>query len=114
MKSKVLKNLGLLVLACATGIFIGCASVTAYKSLATLGQTTDAAYRTYNDLLVHGTVKTNDYPAIAHAYNEFQSAYYQAIVFAQYNTNTTASATVQAAADKLLSIIATAEAQGGK
>lgn len=114
MKSRILKNVGLIVVALATGIFISCASMTTYKSLATLGQTTDAAYRTYNDLLVHGTVKTNDYPAVVHAYTEFQSAYYQAVVFAQYNTNTTASGTVQAAADKLLSVITAAEAQGGK
>lgn len=110
MKLKALRNL---LLVGAAAVLIGCAGVTTYKTLATLGQTTDAAYRTYNDLLVHGTVKTNDYPAVAHAYNEFQSAYYQAVVFAQYNTNTTATATVQAAADKLLSVIAAAE-QGGK
>lgn len=98
-----------LLLALGLVAAIGCAGLTTYKSLASLGQTTDAAYRTYNDLLVRGQVGTNDYPAIAKAYNQFQSAYYQAVVFAQFNTNTTAGPTVEAAANALLTAISIAE-----
>lgn len=67
--------------------FSGCAGHQAYKTLASVGYTTDTAATTYFNGVVRGVIPTNGVPAVSQAYNTFQVTYHTAIVFAKGNTN---------------------------
>lgn len=66
---------------------IGCATRTAYNTLATVGYTVDSAVSAYFDGVVKGSFPTNGVPKVSLAYNLFQADYRVALKIAQYNTN---------------------------
>lgn len=66
---------------------IGCASMTAYKSLSATQITVQTAMSSFDDLVIKGHVSTNSVPQVSHAYNAFESAFSAAVIAAQFNTN---------------------------
>jgi hypothetical protein len=83
----------LLLFATCTLVFVpvtGCSTSqqrTVVNTLASTGQATDAAIKTYLDQVLAGKVKTNDVPTVMARYNEFQTAWNIALVAATLNTN---------------------------
>lgn len=96
-------------LALALALLVGCASVPAYKTLYGVGHTTDAAVKTYFDLVVAGKVPTNSVPRISRAYGEFQTLYGVALTAAQFNPNAPADTNLVARSAALLADVAAAK-----
>lgn len=81
------------------------------NTLYSVGQTTDAAYKSYLDLVVAGKVPTNSVPGVSARYAEFQQAFSAAIVLSTLNTNAPPTPAVTAAAANLTSAIAVAKSR---
>lgn len=88
----------------------GCASA-GYRAVNVVGHTTDAAVKSYFDLVLAGLVPTNDVPKISKAYDEYQSLYRIAIRVARLNPNTPPDTNLTARSRALLHAVA--EAKGG-
>jgi len=91
-------------------VIIGCVTSPAYKSLYTAGHATDAAVKSYFDLVVAGKVRTNGVPTVAKAYTEFQAVYAVALKAAQGNINAPPDATVIAQESEVFSVLEKAKA----
>lgn len=82
-----------LLFATCTLVFVpvtGCSTSQQRQSintLASVGQATDAAVKTYLDQVLAGKVKTNSVPSVMARYTEFQMAYNAALTLATLNTN---------------------------
>ena len=85
---------------------VGCASRTAYQTLYAVGHSTDAAVRSYNDLVVKGTLSTNGLPAVAHAYNNFQQVFAGAVIVSQFQLDSAAPSNLVWEANTVISLIA--------
>jgi len=68
-----------------------------YNTLASVGYTTDAALKSYLDLVARGDVPTTALPKVTERYTTFQAIYSLALNAAQMNPNTVAGADVIAA-----------------
>ena len=76
--------------AAITITFIGCTSTsqrTAYNTIWSVEQTATVAMDDYMTLVIKKTVRTNDVPAVALKFNQFQSAAKVAADAAQAGTN---------------------------
>jgi hypothetical protein len=95
-------------------VLCGCTSPrqAAVKTLAAIGISTDAAYRSYLDLVVAGRVSTNGIPRVGAAYTSYQAIYNQAVVFVEHNTSLSLDS-VTAASTKVITVI-TEEKAGAK
>ena len=111
MKKTIIRNIFLIALAFSTGIFIGCASanLNAFKTLGSTEVAVTAAYSGYVDLVIQGKVPTNGIPNVSHAFNAFQSGMSAAVIAAQFNTNSIATADVAALAQNVNDAIANAK-----
>lgn len=78
-----------LTIICGCGIF-NQGSRAQYNTLASIGFTVDSAVTAYYDGVARGIIATNNVPKVSAAYNEFQSAYEQALHGAEYGTNSPA------------------------
>lgn len=105
MKTKFFKVFVSLGLAFA----LGCASMTAYKSLGATELTVSSAYTAYTDLVIQGKVPTNDVPRVSHAFNSFQAGMSAAVIAAQFNTNAPSNQTIQILAQNVTDAIAQAK-----
>ncbi len=76
----------------------------AFNSLYTTHVTVDGAVASYFALVAQGSLPTNDVPALAQDYREFQTAFNLALEVVANNTNAPAPATVVNAASKVLAI----------
>lgn len=93
-------------------LIFGCSTAqrrTAYNSLATVGLTTDAAMKSYLDLVIQGQISTNSVPVVARDYQIFQGAFNLAVITAQFNTNAIASAEIIRLSNVVLSDISVAK-----
>lgn len=90
----------------------GCSTSGQRKAVNTLfavGQSVDAAYKSYLDLVVAGQVKTNDVPRISQQYLAFQHAFSAAITLSTLNTNAPPSPELANAASQILLAIQAAK-----
>lgn len=117
------KIAAMVLFACAliystTTVITGCASRstssqrTAFNSLYTVGQTVDAAYKSYLDGVVAGQVATNDVPQVSQNYLLFQNAYALAVAAAAMSSNAPPTADVLNAQSQLLLSIQAAKSKG--
>lgn len=93
-------------------LMFGCSTAQrriAHNSLATVGLTTDAAIKSYLDLVIQGQVSTDSVPVVARDYQIFQGAFNLALVAAQRDTNAIASAEVIRLSNVVLSDISVAK-----
>lgn len=115
-----MKSIRILILACLMACLpvglalspIGCSTSAqriTYNTLASVGATANSAYSAYLDLVVKGSVKTNDVPKVSAAYNTFEMAFAAAISAAQFNPTNPAPANVTDLANNLLSAISAAK-----
>lgn len=88
---------------------IGCVTSPAYKTLYAVGHATDAAVKTYFDLVVAGQVRTNDVPRIAKMYDDFQAAYRAAEAIAEFSPTARANTNITAKAASLIGEVAKAK-----
>jgi hypothetical protein len=107
MKTKLILPL-LIVVALAWGCSTSQRRAT-YNSLATVGHTTDAAVKSYLDLVIQGQVSTNSVPTVAKNYQTFQAAFNAAVALAQFNTNAVAPPNVVALSGVVINSINTAK-----
>lgn len=82
---------------------------TAYKTLYSLESSTTATYQGYLDLVIKGTVATNDVPKVAKAYNAFHAGALVALDAVAYNTNALAPANLVIEAQDVVNLINTAK-----
>lgn len=71
-----MKNTLLIILACLS--LTACITLQerkTYNTLHSVGHAVDTSYKTYNDLIVTGALKTNSFPFVSHVYNSFQHTY---------------------------------------
>ena len=71
-------------------LIIGCTTpqqTTTFNTIASLEQTTHAAYQGYLALVLKGSVRTNDVPQVSKIYNDFQAGVILAATINQSNTN---------------------------
>jgi hypothetical protein len=78
-----------------------------YNTLATVGHTANSAYAAYLDLVIKGSVGTNEVPTISKSYKDFQSVYAVAIAIAQFNPTNAAPQNVIDAANQVVALIST-------
>jgi hypothetical protein len=74
-------------------LFIGCSTSqrrATYNTLYSVHVTTDAAYNGYLDLVVKGSVRTNDVPIVSRSYRNFQAGFTAAVELAHINAPATA------------------------
>lgn len=90
-----------------TGCKSTSAQTTTYNTLATVGHTANSAYAAYLDLVIKGSVGTNEVPTISKAYKDFQSTYAVAIAIAQFNPTNAAPQNVVDAANTVVALIST-------
>lgn len=76
-----------------------------YKTLYSLESTTTAAYSAYLDLVIKGSVPTNDVPKVAKAYNLFHSGALVALDAVAFNTNSLAPANLVTEAQDVVNLI---------
>lgn len=107
MKTRIILPF-LLVIALAWGCSTSQRRAT-YNSFATVGMTTDAAVKSYLDLLVKGQVSTNSFPVIIRDYQTFQVAFNLALSAAQFSTNAAAPPDVIQLSGVVLSDVAVAK-----
>lgn len=91
-----------------TVVVTGCTTTQQRKTvntLFTLGQTVDAAYKSYLDMVVTGKLPTNNVPSVSARYSEFQTAFNAAVTLSTMQTNAPPSPVVQAAAANVLSAV---------
>ncbi len=79
--------LGLLVVGCATNRKV-------FNTLYTVEHTTDSAIQSYYTLVIQKKIPTNSVPRISHEYTVYQVAFRNALVVAQFDTNSLAPANV--------------------
>jgi hypothetical protein len=90
-----------------TCVFQGCTAPqqrVAFNSLYTTHVTVDGAVASYFALVAQGSLPTNDVPALAQDYREFQTAFNLALEIVANNTNAPAPPSVVNAASKVLAI----------
>lgn len=92
----------------------GCAKTssqqrTTVNTIATLGYTADASFKSYLDLVVSGKISTNSVPDVSRSYSVFQSAYLSALTFSAMNTNAPPSVDLLNAASQLQLTITAAQ-----
>ena len=75
-------------------VLVGCATQTQYKTLYTVGKTTDSVVKGYVDLVIAHKVSTNGLPKVSKLYNKFQLTYQEAVKAAQYKLTTFAPTNV--------------------
>lgn len=80
-------------------LLAGCAGTSsprrvAYNTLASVGYSTDAAMKSYLDMIARGQVSTGALPSLSQKYNTFQVAYNLAISAAQMNVSAPAPSNV--------------------
>lgn len=75
------------------------------NTLLGLGQSVNAAFAAYSDLLIAGKVSTNSLPQISAAYADFQLAFASAVRIAQSNTNAPPPPELAAAGAKLITTL---------
>lgn len=66
-------------------LLIGCSTSqrrASYNTLYSVHVTTDAAYTSYLDLVVKGSIRTNDVPAVSRSYRNFQAGFATAVELA--------------------------------
>jgi len=83
--------LALLVAVLPVGLVGGCHNPSVQsigvKTLGSVHETADAAYKSYMSAVFDHVAPTNDVPAVTRAYVEFQTAFSLAVVAVQGNTN---------------------------
>jgi hypothetical protein len=89
-------------------VVVGCTSprMVAYKSLAAVGQTEAAAMQAAATLKVQGKLTADAWAKIAVAHDKFAPAYGAALTLAQLDYTAPASATLIAAAQEVLDLVA--------
>lgn len=100
-----MKKLNALLAILALALFVGCTGPQqriTVNTLSSLHTAVDGAVASYFALVAEGAVSTNDVPAVAKDYRDFQTAFNLAVTAAQSNPNTPATPEVQAAASKVL------------
>ena len=65
-----------------------------YDTLASVGYTTDAALKSYLDLVARGQLSASGLPEVTKTYNSFQAIYNLAVSVALFNTNAVATTDV--------------------
>lgn len=85
-----------------TGCKSPSAQATAVKTLYSVGQTADAAFKAYLDSIVSGGTPTNSLPEVAKAYSLFQATFSAAVTAAAMNSNAVATVDVANASAQLL------------
>lgn len=82
-----------------------------FNTLFSTGHSVDAAYSSYVDLVVAGSVKTNGLPRVSRAYKDFQEVFKYAVLAMPNDTNAAPSKQVL---DSASIVIATINAEKGK
>jgi len=101
-----------LVILSLIGLLCACNSTqqgTAVKTLASVHQTADAAYKGYLSAVLSGSAKTNDVPKISQDYRDFQVAFTLAVAAVNGNTNAVVPQQVFDSMSKLTSEITQAK-----
>ncbi len=86
----------------------------AYKSIYTVEKATVAAYDGYVDLVIVGSLPTNDFPRVSKSFNTFQASALVALDAVQFNTNAVAPASLAIMSQDLINLITQIQKQGGK
>ena len=97
----------------ALALLAGCATPkkSAVKTLRAVGLAVDAAYRSWNDLIVTGQLTTNSVPRVSMAYVKFQGIFSKAVVAVQ-TLDSPATTEAVAEAGTVLTVIG--KAKGGE
>ena len=90
-------------------VIAGCATQKTYKTLAAVGYTTDAAIKSYFDMVVRKDVSPCSMMKVSLAYTHFQTVYSSAVAMAQNNPQSTATMEVIDASDAVIKTIAEAK-----
>lgn len=86
-------------------LLVGCATRTAFNTLASVGYTVDSAVNVYYDGVVKGSIPTNGVPKVSQVYNLFQQDYQIALAIAHGNTNSIAPPNILADEANVLNTI---------
>lgn len=78
-----------------------------FNSLYSVEHGTVTAYDGYIDLVVSGTVPTNDVPRVSKAFNTFQGSFLIALDAAQFNTNALAPDSLVVESQDIINMIIT-------
>lgn len=84
----------------------------AINSLYTVGESVDAAYKSYLDGVVAGRIATNDVPQISQQYALFQSAFSLALAASTISSNAPPTPEMSNAASQLILSIQAAKRKG--
>lgn len=83
MKTRIITFLSL----CAILVIVGCATQTAFKTIASVQATGMAANDSYQSLVIRGALPTNDVPRESKAFNDLQASVLIALDAVQFNSN---------------------------
>lgn len=101
---------------CLTSVLLtpGCTTSqqqTAYNTLYAVEATTTAAVDSYDYMVIHGELSTNDLPRVSKSFDTFQISFLAALDAAQFNTNALAPASLVIESKDLINLVTVLKGQ---